>query len=263
MPRPRRTEHCWPVAHTLNDLLPLIPDPASFEVGSVLRIERIMLPDVHLQLVKAIADRFCPANGWQTVYLVANKYRAAEVEDGSGNALVLHKNRNSKAIKSVVKEAHEHGHKVVSICEGGLLPNGSEFEIVLPLPVRTTAPINCDKCGRLTFFMHRGEMKLIAVCGTGHPTQRTEVSIESKKWGTVRKIESNRQYCRWTKKRSDEINQLRQRGFTYEEIGRMLNCSWQSVYQLIRQGGYEGKLARQRNRAQMAKVESVMTDLAI
>lgn len=248
MPRPRRTEHYWPVAHTLNDLLPLIPDPASFEVGSVLRIERIMLPDVHLQLVKAIAERFCPENGWQTVYLAMNNYRAEAMEAVTENTDLVNAHRNARGVRLAMGMARENGQRPLVVHECGIMrqvagcnPDGASIEI--PLPVKGLAPISCPRCGTLHWFEEFRKGQLVARCGPCRTSVTASMPISVS--GRTKHGESKS----WSKSDCQLAQKLRDRGFTYSEIGARVNRSFYAVAHHFRQGGYEGKLKRQKRRA--------------
>lgn len=265
MPRPRRTEHCWPVAHSLDDLLPLIPDPSSLEEGSSLRIERIMLPDIHLQLVNAIAERFCPDNGWQTIYLVPNKYRAAEVEAEVGHALVLHTHRNQGEIKRELGLVRLQEKKPLIICCTARrvnVANGGMVEVALP--VNTIRPVQCPICHKSVFMEWNKALRIHFVrCGHGvrasdavHPfLQRISIN-PSQKWGVVRrrpKGESGYRY--WSETESTNAKELRAQGLSFAAVGEQLERSAKSVETHLRVGGIEGIRQRKALRESLPELD--------
>lgn len=246
----RRTEHCWPVAHTLDDLLPLIPDPASFEVGSVLRIERIMLPDVHLQLVQEIARKFNPELGWQAIYLVANKYRAAEVACVEDDAVVIHTHRNIKAIQKMVETVISEGLRPLAIREGGRSHAVAQQAIELPMPVVSLDP-SCGKCGLtgLSLSWDPQVQRHTTHCRSCRHHQLR--SVTRQKSGVRRQHKTKGQYTRQsrTQKDYDYISQLRENGQTWNEIGKIFNRSGNAMKNFYLLGGVEGTRKRQQARA--------------
>jgi hypothetical protein len=74
-------EHCWPVIHGAADWDDVMLDPASIEVGSSHRIERLMVEDVHRQFVLEQARRFKVA-GWHVIYAVFSSHRAVAINAG-------------------------------------------------------------------------------------------------------------------------------------------------------------------------------------
>lgn len=259
MPRPRRTEHCWPVAHTLNDLLPLIPDPASFEVGSVLRIERIMLPEVHLLLVRQIAARFCLDNGWQTIYLVPNMHRAREVEAGVGHALVLHTHRNKKAVKRQLELVKLQAMKPLVVCCAASCVNVADGGMVeVALPVSDIRPSQCPACHKSIFIEWNKALRIHFVrCHHGTRAKDAlnsfsqRISIRpSHQWGVVHPRANGRDgYRFWSESESVHAQELRTQGLSYAAIGEQLERSARSVEQHLRAGGIEGTRKRQQRRA--------------
>jgi len=256
----RRTEHCWPVAHSLADLQDVIPDPSSFDAGSVFRIDRIMLPDVHLQLVKAIADRFCPVKGWQTVYLVHNKYRAEEVEDGAGTAVVGAAQKAPQALQ-LINELAETGSRILVLSELRFeIDLSNEVTILLPLPVTSVKPVFCEVCKELQFFMHQCRTGALFIkCPVDKKQKRMSICSKRKSPGVKRRSPLKL----WTKEESDLAVHLYKQGMTCREIGKSLGRTREAVKRYRDIGGYEGILTRQRNREQIKTLEAAMDDMAI
>lgn len=248
MVHPRRTEHCWPVAHTLGDLLPLIPDPSSFEAGSALRIERIMLPDVHAQLIQEIARRFCPAAGWYPVFLTGYATRAEQIDLGMSEGTVVSTHGNLHVTNRLLEEIKEESLKPLVMTEIRNRHLKAFDTLFIPRPVTSIGTKTCPHCKREAFI--RWEVSVVthrwccrcpeskAACSRLRLTASVSGKPKPQQQSPLRKHKP------WTLEESERAAQMHADGMTYRAIGEVLGRSKVSVSLHLRSGGYEGRQQR-------------------
>lgn len=251
MPRPRRTEHCWPVAHSLDDLLDVIPDPATYNPEEGVFIQRFMLEPVRNQFIRAIADRF-EAAGWGVIYLVNNNWRGQEILEVIPNAEIMCVRPGWQKRLEIAKECNQEiGLRSVTINE--VLNCHHEAilsSIRVPLAVQTIHPVACLHCCKDT-YMHwdRQRMKPVWRCYVGHEQWREDACLPVRPG----KGRSDRLGLRtrrpWTEAEDRLAIALRAEGLTCSQIGERLDRSAACIHDHLRNGGMAGTAARRKARA--------------
>ena len=213
-----------------------------------------MLPDVHLQFVKAIADRFCPENGWQTVYVVTNTFQAEEVNGKTGKAEVIHGHRNKKGIQRMLHQLSEQGINPLTIAHNSVGEN-KYGEVLVPLPVQSIHP-KCERCNAsLCIYWHKRDKLHFTRCKQCKRQSRASINSHSK--GINRQFENKFINKRWTKDESTLVCTLKSQGYTYSQVAEKVGRTFNSVSNHILTGGYEGMLKRQQQRQYLKQFDDI------
>jgi len=245
MPRPRRTEHCWPVAHSLDDLLDVIPDPATYNPEEGVFIQRFMLEPVRNQFIRAIADRF-EAAGWGVIYLVNNNWRGQEILEVIPNAQTICAAKNRQKRVEIAKEGNQEvGLKSLVMTET-VRPLDESF-LTLPTAVRSLEPIRCAVCSRDTFlsWCHSSGPSWICDHGGNRNRFKRDAGLPQQNGNNVR----NRTHRPWSYKEEELARNLREQGLTWKQVGEQISRSEAAVKIFLLNGGMAGTAARQKARA--------------
>jgi len=252
---PRRTEHCWPVAHSLDDLLDVIPDPATYNPEEGVMIQRFMLEPVRNQFIRAIADRF-EAAGWGVIYLVNNNWRGEAILDAIPTAQTICVKSGWQKRAEIAKERNqEMGLKSLVVTE--VLYGVHIACVATPAAVRSLDPVPCALCSRPAFLRWHGQRKLpFWQCHhTGRPF-RLVACVNKRGLGAGLFDRAGRTprlaAPPWTHEEERQARQLRDQGLTWRQVGERLNRSGKTVEKFLRTGGMAGTAARQKARALLA-----------
>jgi hypothetical protein len=253
---PRRTEHCWPVAHSLDDLLDVIPDPATYNPEEGAFIQRFMLEPVRNQFIRAIADRF-EAAGWGLIYLVNNNWRGEEILDVIPTAQTICVRHGWQKRVEIAKERNqEMGLKSLVVTE--VLNNVGVGYVRLPASVTSLGTARCSVCDLPAFLSWNRALALpfwscYHVEKQFQRTAATSYQAHGKGPHRLAGRTPSHPQSPWSHEEEQKARQLRDQGLTYRQVGERLGRSCGSVEQFLSvRGGMAGTAARQKARALLA-----------
>jgi hypothetical protein len=237
-----------------------------------LRIERLMLEPVRNQFIVEFADQYVAA-GWEVLYLVANAWRGAEVEDTGINATVIHTRPSLLArIRQEIDRIEDEGRKPLVINETTTAPDKvHENFVIVPRAVTALSPMCCPHCGKQVFATWDKVNELRVACYTRshprwrqplHPTIRPPKGQGRGKYAHQRRSSDHHKQP-WTAEQEHLTRQLLDEGHTHAQIGARMGRTSGSVSLFLHRGGMEGTRKRQQRRQAIASLDEQMEALML
>ena len=232
-----------------------------------------MLEPLRNQFIVELAERYT-SQGYGVIYLVANAWRGAEVEDTGINATVIACRRGWLVqLKQQIDCIEDEGSKALVVTEGslrGLVVH--DHHILIPRAVVTLDPVRCPHCGKHVFASwYEVDTHLVARCRPRthqrwqqslHPTISPPEGKGRGRYARKGHALGHRKQL-WTDKQEALARELRAQGLTFAQIGARMGRSAPSVTLFLRRDGMEGTRKRQQRRHAIASLDDQMEALML